>query len=133
MGLLVAAAAVCPLLAARWEAEVAVASALRWLSAGFFAVVSIAIWLRERWGIAWFAKPQAVDRPGRAVGTVCADLLVALVVLVYVAMGAYVVQAALWRAGLPSDLGWLWPYLLVWALVAGRGGAAVAPQAAAVR
>src|SRR5262245_9866986 len=47
------------------------------------------------------------------------NFLVTAVVLVYVAMGLHVFQAALWRAGVPPNLVWLWPYLLAWALVAG--------------
>ncbi len=46
-GAVVALGAVCPLLAARWEADVAVASALRWYAAGFLLLLSAAIWLRR--------------------------------------------------------------------------------------
>ncbi len=44
--LLVVVAAVCPLLASRWEGDVAVASALRWLSTGFLVLGSAVVWWR---------------------------------------------------------------------------------------
>jgi hypothetical protein len=117
LGLLVTAAAICPLLAARWEPDVAVASALRWLSAAFFALASILLWLRKRWANLAFSKPQAIEQLNPH-ASYARDFLVAMVVLVYVAMGAYVFQASLWRAGIPGNLAWLWPYVLLWALVA---------------
>ncbi len=46
-GAAVALASLCPLLAARWEADVAVASALRWYAAGFLLLLSAAIWFRR--------------------------------------------------------------------------------------
>ena len=100
---MVAAMAICPLLAARWEPQVAVASALRWLSAGFFAVASVAFGLFQR-GVPLAPPVSKSASTGRAGGThlfadaarpLLRDLLVAFVVLVYVAMGAYVAQAAL--------------------------------------
>ena len=48
LSLLMVGATVCPLLAARYESEVAVASALRWLSSGYFLVGSIFFWSRDR-------------------------------------------------------------------------------------
>ncbi|MEX0642336.1 MAG: hypothetical protein WD468_06530, partial [Pirellulales bacterium] len=62
---------------------------------------------------------QAADGMRR---TAVRDFLVAAIALLYVVMGVYVFQAALSRAGWPSGLVWLWPYLLVWALVAGVMG-----------
>ncbi len=44
--LLVVVAAGCPLLASRWEGDVAVASALRWISTGFLVLGSAAVWWR---------------------------------------------------------------------------------------
>ncbi len=104
-GLTLAAFAACPLLAARWEEHVAVASALRWLSAGAFALLAIPVW----------------RRPRREVR----DLMVALVLLVYVAMGAYVCQAVLLQSNVGADIRQLWPWLCVWALLAGVVGFAV--------
>jgi hypothetical protein len=49
--LLVVAALACPLLAFRFENELAVASALRWLSTGLLIAGSVAIW-----GRAWIAR-----------------------------------------------------------------------------
>jgi hypothetical protein len=45
LGLVVVAMAMCPLLAVLWESDVAVASALRWTTACFFAVASIVMWV----------------------------------------------------------------------------------------
>ncbi|MBI3839609.1 MAG: hypothetical protein HY288_16940, partial [Planctomycetia bacterium] len=50
----VTAAVSCPLLASRWESEVAVASALRWFSAGLLLFGSMPIWGRD-----WFARQAA--------------------------------------------------------------------------
>ena len=47
------------------------------------------------------------------------DIMVAFVVLVYVAMGAYVMQAALLRPDMSADVQRLWPWALVWTLLAG--------------
>ncbi len=112
LGLVIVAMAIAPLLAAWWEPQVAVASALRWLSAGVFAIFSVAIWLRN----------QRHDHEVR-------DLLVALVVMVYVALGAYVCQAVLRSTSVAADLGELWPWALLWALVAAVVGLAI-PYAA---
>jgi hypothetical protein len=48
----VVAALACPLVASRWESQVAVASALRWSSALFLVVGSLPIWFRG-----WIATP----------------------------------------------------------------------------
>jgi hypothetical protein len=106
-GVILTLAAACPLLAARWEADVAVASALRWIVAGFFLVVSVILWLRGKWIAA--RGPLAYQQTR--------DLLVAIVVFSYVAMGAYVVQAALGRGGTSRVIDWLWPYLFGWGLI----------------
>jgi hypothetical protein len=47
LGAATAAAMVCPLLAARWETEIATASAWRWLTAIFLIFVLLALWLRD--------------------------------------------------------------------------------------
>jgi hypothetical protein len=126
VGLVVALVAVCALLAARWEPDVAVASALRWLTAGFFVAGSAAIWmLNPRSAI------SAAEMPG--FGRIARDYMVATIVLVYVVIGTYVFQAALWRAGLARGTEWMWPYALVWTLAAGAaallvGGATRATQ-----
>ncbi len=52
--LLIAASAALPLMASRWEADVAVASATRWLSAGLLLCASVPIWRRE-----WIARQIA--------------------------------------------------------------------------
>ncbi|MDA7980696.1 MAG: hypothetical protein MPJ50_18215, partial [Pirellulales bacterium] len=47
MGLMLGAAAVCPLLATMFEVDIAVASAWRWLSAGLFLLTAGCIWGRR--------------------------------------------------------------------------------------
>lgn len=54
-GLMLTLALVCPLLAAHWESQAAVASALRWNSAALLALGSIIIWIR-RWIGTWAAQ-----------------------------------------------------------------------------
>ena len=83
----------CPLLAALWEPDVAVASALRWFSAGFFAVASIAI---------WHGGPLSGSFAQSIRARRMRNFLVVIVVLVYVAMGAYVAGKAL-RIGRDSS------------------------------
>jgi hypothetical protein len=106
-GLLVVSMAVCLLLAARWEADVAVASALRWLTAGAFAMLSTPIWWRKH-----DLQPRRELR----------DLLVALVVLIYVALGAYLCQTALRQSSFASDAGQMWTWAFAWAALAGVAG-----------
>ena len=63
-GLYLLAAACCPLWASRWEADVSVASALRWASAALLLVGSIPIWLRGPLGrLAERVSPR-LGRPG---------------------------------------------------------------------
>ncbi len=116
LALVLVIAMVCPLLAARWEPEVAVASALRWFSAGFFLVASAALWMAARW------RGSFVD--GIRVGLL-RDLLVALVVLVYAAMGAYVASSALRIAGVSREIEEWMPWVLAWAFVASIVGLAL--------
>ena len=96
--LLLALSAAVPLLAGRWEAEVAVASALRWLAAGYLLLGSIVIWSRDVWldplrragFIPNVAKAAGTSRPVRT--TVFALSLAPIVV-----MGIYVAAAAVAR------------------------------------
>jgi hypothetical protein len=47
LGLTLALACACPLLAGRWEASYATASAWRWLAVAFLTAASILLWLRD--------------------------------------------------------------------------------------
>ncbi len=109
LALLLVAAMACPLLAARWGAEVAVASALRWFTAGFFALASIALWIAARGRESlWFdVRPKWIR-----------NFLIELVVLVYLALGAYVVSSALRITGLAHGLEQWSIYAAGWAMVA---------------
>jgi hypothetical protein len=115
-GMIVVLAAICPLLASTWEAEVAVASALRWITAGFFVVASIPLWLRR--------LPMWEGKKRMRVLQESRDLVVALACLPYIAMGAYVVQAAVQRAGIPSATA-LWPQLVLFGCVVALVAAAI--------
>ncbi len=128
MGLTVLAAVVCGLISARWTTEVAVASALRWWSAGLFAVGSIGYWLATRSsasnddhrgeGVARLSS--AVDGgESQSTGVLVRNWLLAFVVLVYSALGAYLVLAVLSRAEVWNDVETLWAWLVAWAVVAG--------------
>jgi hypothetical protein len=103
--LVIALAAICPLLAARWEADVAAASALRWITAGFLLLGSVPLWLRWLPFVEESEKPRWLQE--------LRDLLVALVVLPYAGMGVYVVQAALSRTGAGTATAWLWPEMTI--------------------
>lgn len=132
-GIVIAVAMLCPLLAAQWEADVAVASAWRWFSAALFALASVPVWLRDRWDVLTWLRPGGRRDPGGAkdaypnLGHLVRDWLVTLSLLVYVAMGTYVGAAALARAGLSPAADRLWPLLVVWAVIA-LNAAAIAPR-----
>lgn len=111
-GIVILGAMACPLLAAVWTPDVAAASALRWLAAGFLLLGSAVVWCREplaQWTArlgwpGWGAQPAALSRD-------CRTLLLAVVVLLLTAMGAYVALAAVLPspidAGVASALPWL--------------------------
>ncbi len=108
-------AGVCPLVAVHWESDVAVASALRWFGAGFFLIASAAIWLRRKTADdSWTLTRREVR-----------DLLVALVAFLYVAMGAYIVSAAVGRDSSALLATNLWPYLFGWAALGATAALAV--------
>ena len=136
IGLVVAAMTMCPLIAAHWEIDVAAASALRWLTAGFFAAGSVALWWAKSSGAT--GSSTALGRDSTGAATLSApgwssplrshsirDLLVAFVDLIYVTMGAYVVQAVLVRASHEPTTDGLWWWILAWALVAGFAGSLI--------
>ena len=131
VGLVFVAMAVCPLLASRWEPQVAVASALRWISAGFFAAGSILVWRILRSSSAVVAgamRDEEVTRPVAWTSTLpgiarsLRDLLVAFVVLLYVVMAAFVGQNALLGATVDASIHAMWPWAFAWAVVAGVAG-----------
>lgn len=119
IALVVVLAMISPLLAARWEAEQAVASALRWFSAVFFLLASVALWAARRSGT------ETVPGTGSLCWTTVRDLLVALVVLPYAAMGCYVAACALRIAGVSHAIEELLPWVLAWTVVAGIVGLAL--------
>jgi hypothetical protein len=48
LGAVVALVLICPLLAGRWEPQIATASAWRWFAAIFLVIASVPLWFRER-------------------------------------------------------------------------------------
>jgi hypothetical protein len=103
LGLLAAAASACLVAAAWWEAEVSVASALRWLLAAVFATGSGLLWMRRRlvWNLRagrfWQQAGDALWLQSTATNGYRA--LNALVVAPYLAMMAHVGLAAIEKAG----------------------------------
>ena len=93
--LVIVAASICLLLAARWDADVAVASALRWYTAGLFGLGSVIIWLREpllgMTGSRFWPRPEI--KPA-ALSRNVFSVLVFLAVAPLVAMAAFVAIAA---------------------------------------
>lgn len=103
-GILIALSAACPLLAGRWESDVAAASALRWGSAIFLALASAAIWARQpiaqRVGL--LARPSGspwLDAAGRLTALVlivaAAPLLAMALFVGSAAISQYAVEDAL--------------------------------------
>jgi hypothetical protein len=66
LGAVVALVLICPLLAGRWEAQVATASAWRWLAAIFLAAASLPLWFRERLGPTNFSLSLSGEEAGTA-------------------------------------------------------------------
>jgi hypothetical protein len=94
-GVLVALSMTCPLIAARWESDVGVASALRWSSAIFLAFASAAIWFRRPLSaIATRIGWRDVDRLPRHALRDMTTLVLTLAVVPLVAMGAFVAITA---------------------------------------
>ena len=129
--LVVAAFASCLLVAARWDSQVAVASALRWVSALFFAFASVAIWFTRR----STAMPSAHESTGppslqpvvRALSAaplsrILRDLLIAFVAAVNLALVVYVAEAALAQTTMDASVRHMWPWIGLWAVVAGLVG-----------
>lgn len=107
VGLAALGAVGCLLLAAQWEEQVAVASALRWLSAGLLVAGSVATWVFDRSN----ATTRAKSRTTR-------ELLLGFVVLIYAAAGAFVVYAALQNSPRVASVPAMWWWIFVWTLPA---------------
>ncbi len=85
--LVLIASCVAPLAASRWVDEIAVASALRWWTAGLLFVISLAIWNRRvvgRWlgKLGWSWNEQALYAPQVATTTAFAMALLPLAAMV---------------------------------------------------
>lgn len=114
--LVIAAAVACPLLATHWESDIAVASAWRWLATGYLLLLSIPLWFRQH--LPGLIRNNASSDVLQTATRRCRGILIAIIVMVYVAMAAYVSQAAFSVAGFDdSALEWL-PYVLAWSLLA---------------
>jgi hypothetical protein len=119
VALVITAGLGCGLVATAWEAQTATASALRWTMAGYVLLASVPIWARQRvqstaarLGInvvadrptdglqpvgQSFSRHVSIDASARAT-------IIAVVLLVYAAMGVYVGGAAVLKAGLPGGM-----------------------------
>ena len=117
VGLVAVGMVMCLLLAARWESEVAVASALRWLSAGLLAIASAASWAVDRAIDSTPLAPQTSNIPPS--NRMIRDLLVGFNVWVYAAMGAYVAQSALMRSTMDANVQHMWLWIAAWSLPIG--------------
>ncbi|HEX2519003.1 MAG TPA: hypothetical protein VHK04_05635, partial [Castellaniella sp.] len=111
-GVVAIMAMACPLIAAMWTPEVAAASALRWLAAGFLFLGSVGVWFREPLAgitsrLGW---PGWGERPA-ALSADCRTLLLVIVVLFLALMGAYVALAAVLPSPLDPSVGALLPWL----------------------
>lgn len=96
--LLLVASAFCPLVAARWHADVAVASALRWSMAAFFATVSLPLIFRDKF------LPY-LHGFGLPAGQAIRGLLLGITFAPYVLMGIFVATSALDHGHPALDLG----------------------------
>ena len=131
VGVAVLAVAACPLLAALWEPQVAVGSALRWLSAGFFAIGSFAIWRFSRLQVVDFASASNEEVQRESIASISPipdrrrilrDLGVGSVVLVYVVMAAFIGQATLMRTSFDRSVQTMWYWAAIWAIFAAATG-----------
>jgi hypothetical protein len=113
VALLLVLSMACPLAAALWAPEIAVASALRWFTAVFFLAMSAALW----WAARGRERLWCDVRP-----TWIRNFLIEIVVLVYVALGAYVATRGLQIAGMANQLETWLEYVVGWTVAAGLGG-----------
>lgn len=123
LGLLVLAAAACPLAAAEWVDQRAVASATRWFLASFAVVASLPLWARrqvrgsmESVGIAPEPPP---DWLARSLAQAARAVIVAAVLLHYLAFALFVSGATISAAGVPTALETLLGWLAALAVFAG--------------
>ncbi len=129
-GMTMAASTIPLLVAAHWESDVAVASALRWTSAFFFLAASTLVWLRRplvkflrRWGV--------VSDDSRATAGQSFSLLLLLAAAPVLAMAFFVALAALSLTpptGAQFDLLWWLGVLALSAIVAALMGRAWLPS-----
>jgi hypothetical protein len=117
------ASLICPLVAARFEDQVATASALRWASALCFGLCSAAIWLRtpllrasRRLG--WPDEKSAL--PALRRDTVTLSMVLAAIPLI--AMGTYVAVAAASNSSLDTAIQQRWNMFALLFLVVGGIG-----------
>jgi uncharacterized membrane protein len=98
VGILLALSAVVPLIAGRFESQTAVASALRWLSAGYLFVGSAAVWSRNLWLNRLRSLGLAAKQPdARGIRISAVTSIFALALAPLIIMAVYVATAALFR------------------------------------
>jgi len=107
-----------PLVASYWESHVAAASALRWgLAIGLF-VSSLLLWMRHwvPWERLLGLAHWNVCAGGHA--SICRRTVLGLAFLPLLAMGLFVLAAAMWRVELTSVAGGALPPILAWTCAA---------------
>ena len=109
LAVMLVASLACPLLASGWQVDVASASALRWLAAGFLLVTSSIIWYRHRlsaiagrWN--WPRSARWQEPSHDASAAILAAFVLSLLPLV--AMAVYVGGAATMRHPPAADTQW---------------------------
>lgn len=128
LGAMFVASIIVPLMAGRWEGDVAVASALRWGGAMALLALSVPIWARGWLGsvadrIGWRIEPERLG----GLGPMAIGLVVAIAALPVMAMASFVASAALWVHPIDPDLSDLWELVgVAFIVMALLGGVALA-------
>ncbi|MGI9457581.1 MAG: hypothetical protein ACR2NU_13535, partial [Aeoliella sp.] len=127
LGLLLLAGLVCPLVASLWEPDVAVASALRWCLAAVVLAGSVTVWNRRKLlNLVRMCGVDISDGPwSESPASAARTVLVALIVVPYLAMAGYIGVAAVRQAGVPAGMEPMLGGLAILFVVAAVAGLAV--------
>ncbi|MEW4569018.1 hypothetical protein AB1L88_14230 [Tautonia sp. JC769] len=109
LGAMLVVSMAVPLIAGRWESDVAVASALRWGGSIALLALSVPIWARGWLGTVAERVGWRIDRGRSAgLGPMAVGLAVAIAALPVMAMVSFVSGAALWVHPVDPELVDLW-------------------------